>query len=168
LTPNIPFSPTCSANQSIHDVLTLANLLVDLKENTLEDIGSMFETYYKERAPVGRAIVQMSSRAGDVMNRKVRGIQRDVTKCAKARSWQADIETNTRIFFSVNQGWFNDLVRKVALRHTPRWLAQLANDRMSYDRPQAAFLPFVDVGGTLQPRPQTRSEYTPFSEEQSC
>ncbi|KAF9362516.1 hypothetical protein BGX34_005991 [Mortierella sp. NVP85] len=65
----VPFGGQ-GANQSIHDVLTLANLLVDLKDNTLEDIGSMFETYYKERAPVGRAIVQVSSRAGDLMNRK--------------------------------------------------------------------------------------------------
>ncbi|KAI8348808.1 hypothetical protein B0O80DRAFT_501849 [Mortierella sp. GBAus27b] len=108
---------------------------VELKDNTVPDIESMFETYYKQRSPIGRAAVQMSSRVGNLMTRK---------------------------------GWFNDFLRKVALRHTPRWLAQLVNDRASYDRPQATFLPFVEVGGTLRPRPQTRSTYVPFSAENIC
>ncbi|KAG0231106.1 hypothetical protein BGX31_005635 [Mortierella sp. GBA43] len=130
----VPFGGQ-GANQSIHDALAVANLLVELKDNTVPDIESMFETYYKQRSPIGRAAVQMSSRVGNLMTRK---------------------------------GWFNDFLRKVALRHTPRWLAQLVNDRASYDRPQATFLPFVEVGGTLRPRPQTRSTYVPFSAENIC
>ncbi|KAG0360139.1 hypothetical protein BGZ54_009685 [Gamsiella multidivaricata] len=124
----VPFGGQ-GANQSIHDAIALANLLVNLESNTLPDIEKVFGAYYKERAPIGRAVVNMSSRIGNVMNRK---------------------------------GWLNDLIRKTALRHTPRWLAQLANDRMSYDRPQAEFLPFVKVGGALQPRPQKPSAYVPF------
>jgi hypothetical protein len=50
----------------------VANLLVELKDNTVPDIESMFETYYKQRSPTGRAVVQMSSRVGNLMTRKVR------------------------------------------------------------------------------------------------
>ncbi|KAF8928406.1 hypothetical protein EDD21DRAFT_188595 [Dissophora ornata] len=125
----VPFGGQ-GANLAIHDALSFANLLVGLRTNTVPDIEKVFEAYYKERSPIGRSIVQMSSRIGNLMNRK---------------------------------GWINNIVRKAALRHTPRWLAQLANDRMSYDRPQAEYLPFVKVGGALQPRPQKRSAYIPFA-----
>lgn len=60
-----------SANQCIHDVLALANLLVQLKSNTVPDIEELFESYFKARSPVGRTVVNMSSRVGNLMNRKV-------------------------------------------------------------------------------------------------
>ncbi|KAF9906441.1 hypothetical protein EC991_000688 [Linnemannia zychae] len=116
------------ANQCIHDVLNLTNLLVQLKSNTLPDIEEIFEAYYKARSPVGRTVVQMSSRVGTLMNRK---------------------------------GIMNDVIRKVALRHLPRWLSQIINDRWSYDRPQLECIPFVQVPGEFQPRPQKRSAYIP-------
>ncbi|KAG0316214.1 hypothetical protein BGZ99_007013 [Dissophora globulifera] len=128
----VPFGGQ-GANQAILDAISIANLLVELESNTVPDIERAFETYYKQRAPVCRSVVQMSSRVGNLINRK---------------------------------GWLNDLVRKAALRHTPRWLSQLANDKMSYDRPQAEFLPFVSVKGALQPRPQKRSKYVPFQSKE--
>lgn len=57
----------------------------------------------------------------------------------------------------------NDIIRKVALRHMPRWLSQIINDKWSYDRPQLECIPFVEVPGELQPRPQKRSAYVPAS-----
>ncbi|KAK3847511.1 MAG: hypothetical protein J3R72DRAFT_431561 [Linnemannia gamsii] len=116
------------ANQCIHDVLCLTNLLVQLKGNTVSDIEEIFEAYYKARSPVGRTVVQMSSRVGNLMNRK---------------------------------GLMNDIIRKVALRHLPRWLSQIINDKWSYDRPQLECIPFVKVPGEFQPRPQKRSAYVP-------
>ncbi|KAF9584851.1 hypothetical protein BGW38_004941 [Lunasporangiospora selenospora] len=123
----VPFGGQ-GANQSILDMLTLANLLVELQDNTVPEIEQVFAAYFKERASIGRSIVQMSSRLGHIMNRK---------------------------------SWLNDIVRKVALRIQPRWISQIVNDRMSYDRPQATFLPFVEIGGVYRPRPQTRSSYDP-------
>ncbi|KAF9079505.1 hypothetical protein BGX23_003890 [Mortierella sp. AD031] len=57
------------------------------------------------------------------------------------------------------RGKTDDLIRKVALRHMPRWLSQMVNDKWSYDRPQLECLPFVQVPGEFQPRPQKRSAY---------
>ncbi|KAF9096374.1 hypothetical protein BGX23_011448 [Mortierella sp. AD031] len=118
------------ANQCIHDMLCLTNQLIQLKSNTVPDIEALFENYYKARAPIGRTIVQMSNRVGNLMNRR---------------------------------GKINDLIRKVALRHMPRWLSQMVNDKWSYDRPQLECLPFVQVPGELQPRPQKRSTYIPVT-----
>ncbi|KAG9069945.1 hypothetical protein KI688_009271 [Linnemannia hyalina] len=118
------------ANQCIHDVLALTNLLVQLKSNTVPDIEELFESYFKARSPIGRTVVNMSSRLGNLMNRK---------------------------------GMMNDIIRKLALRHMPRWISQIVNDRWSYDRPQLECIPFVEVPGELQPRPQKRSAYVPAS-----
>ncbi|KAF9169490.1 hypothetical protein BGX20_010253 [Mortierella sp. AD010] len=118
------------ANQSMLDVLTLANMLVDLQNNTVEDLRALFQDYQKMREPVGRSILQLSNHFGHVMNRK---------------------------------GWFNDLVRKAVLFHTPRWVHRMSYDKFTYDRPQAVFLPFAEPGGSFPPKPQKRSAYTPFS-----
>lgn len=52
-------------------MLTLANYLVELKGNTVPDIENVFTAYYKERSPTGRSMVEMSSRMGHLMNKKV-------------------------------------------------------------------------------------------------
>ncbi|KAF8955112.1 hypothetical protein BGZ46_002736, partial [Entomortierella lignicola] len=117
------------ANQSIMDVLTLTNMLVDLENNNVPEIETIFQEYQRLREPVSRSVFQMSNRFGHLMNRK---------------------------------GWFNDLVRKACLQHTPRWLVRFAYDKISQDRPQAVFLPFVEHGGTCPAKPQKRSAYVPF------
>ncbi|KAF9104597.1 hypothetical protein BGX27_010018 [Mortierella sp. AM989] len=58
------------ASQSIQDVLTLANMLVDLESNTVPDIENIFQEYQRIRAPICRSILQMSNRFGHLMNRK--------------------------------------------------------------------------------------------------
>lgn len=63
--------------------------------------------------------------------------------------------------FSYLQGKFNDFVRRLILRHVPRWFSLMVNDRLSYDRPQLEFLPFVEIEGSLKPKEQTRSAYVP-------
>ncbi|GJJ77195.1 hypothetical protein EMPS_09554 [Entomortierella parvispora] len=81
---------------------------------------------------------------------------------ARSPTGQSMVEMSRHLGDLMNKkSLINDIIRKVALRWTPRWVMQLANDRASYDRPQAEFLPFVTVGGALQPRPQTPSTFVP-------
>ncbi|KAF9967397.1 hypothetical protein BGZ70_009720 [Mortierella alpina] len=76
---------------------------------------------------------------------------------------RSSVEVSNRLGGMMNRkGKFNDFVRRLILRHVPRWFSLMVNDRLSYDRPQLEFLPFVEIEGTLKPKEQTRSTYVPM------
>ena len=44
---------------------------MELEGNTVPEIEKVFAAYYKERSPTGQTMVEMSSRLGHLMNKKV-------------------------------------------------------------------------------------------------
>ncbi|KAG0208652.1 hypothetical protein BGX33_006098, partial [Mortierella sp. NVP41] len=56
------------------------------------------------------------------------------------------------------RGWIGDIVRKVVFGNTPAFVMNMLEDKINSRRPQAIFLPIVDVPGLIKPRPQKQSE----------